>query len=47
MLPGRNSGVTLEITSAALTPAAPVIVNPNALLREGDPVEATAVPPAK
>ncbi len=43
VLPGKNSGVTLEITSAALTPATPVIVNPNALLREGDPVEVTAI----
>ncbi|MEI6676654.1 MAG: efflux RND transporter periplasmic adaptor subunit, partial [Verrucomicrobiota bacterium] len=42
VLPGKNSGVTIEITSAALTPEAPVIVNPNALLREGDPVEVTA-----
>lgn len=47
VLPGKNSGVTLEVTSAALTADAPVIVNPNALLREGDPVEATAVPPVK
>jgi len=47
VLPGKNSGVTLDVTSAALTPDAPVIVNPNALLREGDPVDATTVPPAK
>ena len=47
VLPGKNAGVTLEITSAALTADAPVIVNPNALLREGDPVDATPVPPAK
>ena len=47
VLPGKNSGVTIEVTSAALTPDVPVIVNPNALLREGDPVDATAVPPAK
>jgi len=47
VLPGKNSGVTIDVTSAALTPDAPVIVNPNALLREGDPVDATAVPPAK
>lgn len=43
VLPGKNSGVTIEITSAALTPDSPVIVNPNALLREADPVEATAI----
>ena len=47
VLPGNNSGVTIEITSAALPAEAPVIVNPNALLREGDPVEPTATPPAK
>ena len=47
VLPGKNSGVTIEVTSAALTPEAPVIVNPNALLREGDPVEVTAIPPVK
>ncbi len=43
VLAGKNSGAMLEITSAALTPEAPVIVNPNAMLREGDPVE-VAVP---
>ena len=47
VLPGKNSGVAIEVTSAALTPDTPVIVNPNALLREGDPVDATAVPPAE
>jgi len=45
VLPGKNSGVTIEVTSAALTPEARVIVNPNALLREGDPVEVTAIQP--
>ncbi len=39
ILPGKNSGALLEITSAALTPESPVIVNPNALLKSGDPVE--------
>jgi membrane fusion protein, multidrug efflux system len=49
VLPGRNLGPTVEITSAALTPETQVIVNPNALLKEGDPVEAApaAAPPAK
>jgi len=47
VLPGKNSGATLEITSAALTPEAPVIVNPNAMLREGDPVEVAASAAAK
>lgn len=35
---GRNFGTTVEVTSAALSPATAVIVNPNALLRPGDPV---------
>ncbi len=39
VLAGKNTGTTLELTSAALTPATVVIVNPNALLREGDPVQ--------
>lgn len=39
VLPGKNFGPTLEITSAALKPDTLVIINPNAMLREGDPVE--------
>ena len=39
VLPGRNFGPTVEITSAALNPDTPVIINPNAMLREGDSVE--------
>jgi len=39
VLPGRNFGPTVEMTSAALTPDTAVIVNPNALLKEGDPVQ--------
>ena len=46
VLPGKNSGPTLEITSASLSPEVAVIVNPNALLKPGDPVE-VAGPPAK
>ena len=46
VLAGKNSGPTLEITSAALTPEAAVIINPNALLKPGDPVE-IAAPAAK
>lgn len=46
VLPGRNLGPSVEMTSAALTPQVPVIVNPNAMLREGDPVD-IAAPPAK
>ncbi len=39
VLPGKNFGATLEIISAALTPETPVIINPNAMLKPGDPVE--------
>jgi RND family efflux transporter MFP subunit len=39
VLPGRNFGATVELTSAALTPETPVIINPNAMLKAGDPVE--------
>ncbi len=46
VLAGRNLGPTLEMTSAALTPESLVIVNPNAMLKEGDAVEASPVPPA-
>lgn len=41
-LPGRNTGTSLEMTSAALTPDSQVIVNPNAMLKEGDAVEVGA-----
>lgn len=37
--PGRNLGNQVEVASAALTADADIIVNPNALLRAGDPVE--------
>ena len=40
---GRNLGSDLEVNSATLSPATEVIINPNALLREGDAV-AIAVP---
>ncbi len=40
---GRNLGATVEVSSAALSPTTAVIVNPNALLRPGDPV--TTIPP--
>ncbi|MGL5017150.1 MAG: efflux RND transporter periplasmic adaptor subunit [Luteolibacter sp.] len=39
VLPGKNFGATVEIISAALTPETPVIINPNAMLKPGDPVE--------
>ncbi len=44
VLPGRNLGPSVEMTSTSLTPETTVIVNPNAMLKEGDPVEAA---PAK
>ncbi len=44
---GRNTGTSLEVTSAALQPETPVIVNPNALLKEGDAVEVAAPEAAK
>ncbi len=48
VLPGKNSGSSQEVTSAALNVETPVIINPNSMLREGDAVEvATAPPPAK
>lgn len=48
VLPGKNSGPTLEVTSASLSADTPVIINPNAMLREGDPVEIAKPPsPAK
>jgi RND family efflux transporter MFP subunit len=36
--PGRNLGRDLEVTSPGLTASSEVLLNPNALLREGDPV---------
>jgi membrane fusion protein, multidrug efflux system len=39
VLPGRNLGPSVEVTSGALSTNTQVIVNPNALLRAGDPVE--------
>lgn len=47
VLAGKNYGSTLEITSTALNPEVPVIINPNSMLREGDPVEIAVAPPAK
>ena len=41
---GRNLGEMVELSSPALAGAS-VIVSPNAMLREGDAVEATALPP--
>jgi RND family efflux transporter MFP subunit len=44
VLPGRNLGPRMEITSAALAADSQVIISPNAMLRPGDPVTAS---PAK
>lgn len=38
VLPGKNNGPTMEITSAALTASTDVIVNPNAMLKQGEEV---------
>ncbi|OAM88738.1 efflux RND transporter periplasmic adaptor subunit [Termitidicoccus mucosus] len=37
--PGRNLGPSIEVTSGALAADTAVIVNPNAMLRAGDPVD--------
>jgi len=47
VLPGKNLGPALEMTSAALTSETTVIVNPNAMLKEGDAVETAPTSPAK
>ncbi len=41
VLPGRNLGPRVELTSAGLKADSQVIVSPNAMLRAGDPVAAT------
>lgn len=45
VLPGRNLGTSIEVTSSKLGTETPVIVNPNAMLREGESVTAKPVPP--
>lgn len=42
VLPGRNLGASLEVSSAALAADAQVVINPNALLRPGDAVTVAA-----
>jgi len=44
---GRNFGPTVEVTSASLSEATAVIINPNAMIRPGDVVEASAIQIAK
>ncbi len=41
VLPGRNLGPQMEVTSASLRADSQVIVSPNAMLRPGDPVTAS------
>ena len=47
IMPGRNFGRDTEIVSGKLSTATPVILNPNAMLREGDPVAAEPLTAAK
>lgn len=47
VLPGRNFGRDVEVVSSRLSAATPVILNPNAMLREGDPVSAAPLTAAK
>lgn len=42
VIPGRNLGQTVEVVAPALNAETPVILNPNALLNDGDPVEVKA-----
>lgn len=47
VLPSRNLGTTVEVTSSKLGTGSLVIVNPNAMLREGDAVEVKTAGAAK
>jgi membrane fusion protein (multidrug efflux system) len=47
LLPGRNFGRDIEVISSRLSDTASVILNPNAMLREGDAVAATPLTAAK
>lgn len=47
VLPGRNFGRDTEVISSKLSATTPVILNPNAMLREGDPIEAASLTAAK
>lgn len=39
VMPGRNLGMNVEVTSAALAADTQIVINPNAMLRPGDVVE--------
>lgn len=45
--PGRNLGRDIEVTSSAFEGSFEVILNPNGMLREGDPVVAAKIASAK
>jgi membrane fusion protein, multidrug efflux system len=45
--PGRNFGRDVEVTSSQLSDSTSVILNPNAMLREGDAVTAAPLTAAK
>ncbi len=47
LLPGRNFGRDMEVTSNRLSDTTSVILNPNAMLREGDAVTAAPLTAAK
>ena len=44
---GRNFGPTVEVTSSSLSESTTIIINPNAMIRPGDAVEASAIQIAK
>lgn len=47
VLPGRNFGRDVEVVSGRLSTATPVILNPNAMLRDGDAIAAAPLTAAK
>lgn len=47
VLPGRNFGRDIEVASDQLSEAAAVVLNPNAMLREGDAVSAAPLTASK
>ncbi|PTX93627.1 efflux RND transporter periplasmic adaptor subunit [Spartobacteria bacterium LR76] len=44
VLPGRNLGRNIEVMSEGLSANTPVILNPNAMLRDGDAIKAEPTP---
>lgn len=43
-LPGRNLGRNVEISSERLNAETPLVLNPNAMLREGDAISVAPAP---